>query len=82
MAVVGADNQAVLRAVLEDVRQVVVGLAGDVEAVAAEQVLFEIDGKKRAAKFFGFEVGIEEGYPRRAGLDESATSVSGRSVRA
>ena len=66
MAVVGADHQAVLSAVLEDVRKVVVGLTGDVVTVAAEKVLFEIDEKKCAAKFLGLEIGIEEGCLRRA----------------
>jgi len=66
-----SQSLAVFRAVLDDIREIVVGLAGDVETVAAKQVLLEIDGKKRPAKFLGLEIGIEEGCLRRATRAES-----------
>ena len=71
MAIVGPDHQAVFSAVLQDVRKIIVGLARDVEAVAAEQVFLEVDRQEGPAKFLCHQIGIEIRHPGSAGFDES-----------
>ena len=73
MAVVGADDDVVLAGVLQDVGEVLLGLAGDVEAVSAQHVLVELAGA--GAVEAGAEVGDDVGDPGGGGFEEAPAEV-------
>ena len=63
MSVVGPDDDAVLARVLDDIRQIVRGLAGHVDAVVAEQVLVrQLPGRAAHAREMAVGVFLAKGH--------------------
>ncbi len=75
MAVVGADDDVVLAGVLQDVGQVLFGLARDVEAVSAQHVCLFVQLPGAGAVEARAQVGDEVGDPGGGGFEEAPAEV-------
>src|SRR5688572_15738038 len=74
MAVIGPEEEVLLGAELQDVGQVICGLARHIDAASPKQVV-DLEGlRRRLPQLPGHEVSDQVGNPRSARLDKAETS--------